>query len=334
MSAGPRTTLLLSRSDVTEFLPMSACISAVEAAFAAQAAGLTIAAGVLGAHAPGGGFHVKTAGVSTSRAYFAAKINANFPDNPRRLNLPTIQGALVLFDATNGSPLAVMDSAEITRLRTAAATAVAAKFLARRDSTVMTICGCGVQGRAHLEALLAVRPVRRVFAYDVDERAAVAFATEMSASTRLDIHPISSALRSATTQSDIVVTCTAARQAFLGVSDVRPGTFVAAVGADSENKQELEPALLSLATVVVDALDQCATIGDLHHAIAAGVMTRQDVYADLADVVSGKVVGRIDDAAIIVFDSTGTALEDVAAAALVYERALAADRGQFFDFTS
>ena len=332
MKSEPRTTLLLSRSEVEEFLPMSACIAAVEAAFVAHARGSTIAPGVLGAHVPGGGFHVKTAGLTATRAYFAAKVNANFPDNPRRLQLPTIQGALVLFDANNGSPLAIMDSAEVTRLRTAAASAVAGKFLARPDSTVMTICGCGVQGRAHLEALRLVRPIRSVFAYDVDEKAAVAFAAEMS-SPDLEILPAAS-LRSATSRSDIVITCTAARQAFLGFSDVRPGTFVAAVGADSENKQELEPDFLRRATVIVDVLEQCATIGDLHHAIEAGLLTREDVRADLAAVVSGNIVGRGHEDEIVIFDSTGTALEDVAAAAWAYERARAANRGREIDLTA
>jgi alanine dehydrogenase len=104
---------------------------------------------------------------------------------------------------------------------------------------------------------------------------------------------------------------------------VSPGTFVAGVGADSENKHELAPALLARSTVVVDVLDQCARIGDLHHAIDAGAMTRDDVHAELADVVSGRRSGRHSADEITVFDSTGTALEDVAAAAMLYERAVA-----------
>jgi ornithine cyclodeaminase/alanine dehydrogenase-like protein (mu-crystallin family) len=124
-----------------------------------------------------------------------------------------------------------------------------------------------------------------------------------------------------TTQSDIVVTCTSSRQAFVSLSDLRPGTFVAAVGADSESKRELATDVLRGATVVADILEQCATIGDLHHAIVEGSMTVRDVHGELADVVSGRVPGRRNDAEITVFDSTGTALEDVAAAAWAYERA-------------
>ncbi len=133
--------------------------------------------------------------------------------------------------------------------------------------------------------------------------------------------------RGATGESDIVVTCTPARSPILGRSDVRSGTFVAAVGSDSETKQELEPALLAASKLVVDVLEQCATIGELHHALDSGVMRREDVFAELGEVVSGRRPGREDEDEVTIFDSTGTALEDVAAASLVYERAVAAGAG-------
>jgi len=128
-------------------------------------------------------------------------------------------------------------------------------------------------------------------------------------------------------QSDIIITCTPAQRWFIGRAHVRPGTFIAAVGADNEHKQEIEPALLAQSTVVVDVVSQAATMGDLHHAIAAGVMTAADVHAELGEIVAGKKRGRTSQDEIIVFDSTGTALQDVAAAAAVYERAVAAGAG-------
>jgi ornithine cyclodeaminase/alanine dehydrogenase-like protein (mu-crystallin family) len=125
----------------------------------------------------------------------------------------------------------------------------------------------------------------------------------------------------------VCVTCTPARRAFLSRADVRAGTFVAAVGADSQGKQELEPALVASATLVVDLLEQCAEIGELQHALAAGLMKRTDVHAELADVVAGRRPGRTRADEITVFDSTGTALQDVAAAVVVYEKARATGRG-------
>jgi alanine dehydrogenase len=109
--------------------------------------------------------------------------------------------------------------------------------------------------------------------------------------------------------------------------DVRPGTFVAAVGADNPLKQELDPELMAANKVVVDILEQCATIGDLHHAIEAGVMLKTDVYAELGRIITGRIPGRTSNEETIIFDSTGTALQDVAAASIVYEKALGAGMG-------
>jgi alanine dehydrogenase len=310
---------------------MRDCIAAVEAAFAAVTNGTTIPAGVLGSQVADGGFHVKTAGLLSDTPYFAAKINANFPQNPSRSGRPTIQGILVLCDATNGDPLAVMDSAEVTRLRTAAATAVAAKYLSRIDASTVTICGCGLQAAAQLVALCAVRPIVRAFAHDLDPERASAFASEMTSALRIDVGPVST-IAEGSTCSDIVVTCTPSTRPILGLDDVGEGAFIAAVGADSEHKQEIDVHLMARAAVVADVLSQCAAIGDLHHAIEAGVMSASDVRAELADIVSGASRWSRSEREIVVFDSTGTALEDVAAAAMVYERAVAERIGTRFDF--
>jgi ornithine cyclodeaminase/alanine dehydrogenase-like protein (mu-crystallin family) len=307
---------------------MDACIAAVDAAFRAQAAGATLPSGVLGTHVPGGGFHVKTAGLgrADARSYFAAKINANFPGNRALHGLPTIQGVISLHDATDGVLLAVLDSMEITTLRTAAATAVAARCLARIDARVITVLGCGIQGRSQLLALSRVRSVEQVFAWDLEPAVAEHYAVEMTRTIGCEVRSVAE-YRAAVNASDIVVTCTPSRRPLLSASDVPPGCFVAAVGADNEDKQELAPDLLARSLVVVDVLEQCARIGDLHHALASGAMRRDDVHAELADVVSGRRPGRRSASDIIVFDSTGTALEDVAAAALVYERGVDAGRG-------
>jgi alanine dehydrogenase len=322
--------LVLSRRDVAALLSLEECIVAVERAFRLHAEGKTPPPGVLGIHAGEGGFHIKAAGLTLTRPYFAAKTNANFSANPARFGLPAIQGIVTLFDAENGAPLAVMDSIEITIVRTGAATAVAAKHLARRDVAVATICGCGNQGRSQLKALKAVLPLKRVYAFDTDRAQAERFAAAMSAELGIGVE-VAGDLGRAVGQSGVCVTCTPARRPFLRRVDVAPGTFVAAVGADSEDKQELDPALLASSTVVVDILEQCATIGELHHALAGGLMTRADVHAELGEVVAGRKPGRTSTDEVIIFDSTGTALQDVAAAAVVYEKARAAQRGLVLD---
>ena len=326
-------TLLLGRDDVRLLLGLPACIDAVEDSFRHHALGETIAPGVLGAHVDGGGFHVKTAGLlgqSGAPARFAAKVNANFPGNPDCHGLPTIQGVIALFDATDGRVLALLDTMEVTSIRTAAATALAARHLSREDAGLVTVCGCGEQARSQLRALACVRSVRRAVAYDEKVGRAEAFATAMSAELDIDVRPVRE-LGEATAESDIWVTCTTARRWFLGRSHVRHGAFVAAVGADHPEKQEIEPELLAASVVIADILDQCAAMGDLHHALDAGVMRRGDVRGELADVVSGRVIGRQSADEIIVFDSTGTALQDVAAASVVYDRAVASAIGLHVD---
>jgi ornithine cyclodeaminase/alanine dehydrogenase-like protein (mu-crystallin family) len=321
-------TLVIPRDDVVRVLRMSDCIDAVERGFLQHAHGESIAPGVLGTHVDGGGFHVKSAGLLNAvggRPVFAAKVNANFPGNPDRNGLPTIQGAIALFDAADGRVLALLDSIEITSLRTAAATAVAAKYLAPHGGTV-TVCGCGEQSRNQLRALACVRPVTRVLAFDVRADRAERFARDMAAELDLEVVVIGE-LGAAAAETRIWVTCTPARRWFLGRSHVAAGAFVAAVGADNPEKQEIEPELLAASAVVADVLEQCVAIGDLHHAIDAGLVRPEDVRAELADVVSGTSPGRISPDEIVVFDSTGTALQDVAAAALVYQRALSSGAG-------
>jgi alanine dehydrogenase len=312
--------LLLTSTEIQSLLTLDECIGAVEHAFCAYGEGSAVPPAVLSMHTDGGGFHVKAGLLELDHLYFAAKVNGNFPENSSRFGLPTIQGVIVLCDAENGTPLAVMDSREITSLRTAAATAVAAKFLARQDSQTITICGCGNQGRIQLKALSRVRPLETAFAYDKDGEQALRFSQDLISDLRMSVIPVSN-LTAAVRQSDICVTCTTSRQPLLGSDDVSPGTFIAAVGADNPQKQELHPSLMAASKIVCDILEQCAVMGDLHHALEAGVVTRANVYAELGELVAGKKPGRESQEEITIFDSTGMALQDVAAAALLYEQA-------------
>ena len=299
-------TRLLTRANVASLLTLEECLPAVEEAFRGDPS----AAKSLGLHAAAGTFHIKAA----MGGVFAAKINANFPGDPSH---PTIQGVIVLMDLERGTPLAILDSALITTLRTAAATAVAARHLARADAATLTIVGCGVLGRATLEALRLVRPLREVWAWDADRAAAERLAR------------VPGSLDEAIAGSDLVVTCTTSRSPILDSHQLHPGLFIAAVGADNPQKQELAPPVLAQSKVVVDVLEQVATMGDLHHALQAGAMTRDDVHGELGDVLRGRVPGRQRDDEVFVFDSTGTALQDVAVASLAYARAM--ERGVGLD---
>ncbi len=322
-------TLVLSRSDVEGLLDLDSCFSAVEEAFRQHGAGKAQRPGALGVPGHEGGFHIK-AGILNG--FFATKVNGNFFENEKR-GLPRIQGVIVVSDASTGTPLAVMDSVEITKLRTAAATAVAAKHLARPGSQVVTICGCGEQGRAQLRALARVLHLRTVHCFDEKEERARRFAKDLNAELGVEMRPAND-LRTAAQASDVLVTCTPSKNPLLLPGFLSPGTFLAAIGADSEEKQELDPAVMASSTIVTDVTEQCAAFGDLHHALASGLVKREDVHAELGEVVAGRKPGRRSADEVIVFDSTGMALQDVSAASVVFARARAAGRGLAVDLTA
>lgn len=325
-------TLLLTRQDVISLLTIDECIAAVETSFKLFAEGKAAAPKVLGMHTQKGGFHIKAGIMELGRNYFVTKINSNFRDNFSEFGLPLIQGVIAVYDGDNGNVMAIMDSIEITILRTGAATAVAAKYLSLSDADVVTICGCGNQGRISLRSLMKVRPIRKLYAFDTDKSKAEKFADELGNELKISFDVVTD-LSKSLRKSNIVITCTPSKKAFINTEDIMPGTFIAAVGADSEDKQELYPELLSANKLVTDLTAQCTNIGELHHAIEKGLMTSENVYAELGDIISGKKMGRASDDEIIIFDSTGTALQDVASAAIVYEKAIAKNIGSKLNFS-
>ena len=311
------SALIITRRDIVRVMSSADFLNAVEQAFRAAAVGNAHSPHPMHLPAKRGGFHAKGASISLERDYVAVKVNGNFPGNPAELDLPTIQGAIILCDGSNGMVLAILDSIEVTLRRTAAASALAAQLLAKPDSETLLICGCGEQGRAHSDALRDILPIGRCLLWDCDRARAEALARKIDAT-------VVDELGSASLAADVIACCTTSRTPYLDVEMVSPGTFIAAVGADNPDKSEIAPRLMAAATVVTDVLAQCAEMGDLHHAIDAGTMTEADAYADLAQLLVGGKPTRNAPEEIIIFDSTGTGFQDVAASAAIYERCLAA----------
>ena len=325
-------TLLLTRRDVANLLTITECMVAVENALGLHANGKMMPPKVSGIHVDDGGFHIKAGVLTSDKIYFAAKTNANFPNNSIQHGLPTIQGVIVVCDGRNGRLLSLMDSIEITILRTGAATGIAAKYLALPDARVATICGCGNQGKISLKALLEVRKLEKIYAFDIDPVQAEKLAHEFSHEIKVNAITAND-LHDALIQSHICVTCTPSKKPFIQAKDIMPGAFIAAVGSDSEEKQELFPDLIAKNKIVVDIAEQAATIGELHHAIKQGLTTIDHIHAGLGQIITGQKAGRESDNEIIIFDSTGTALQDVAAAAIVYEKALINKIGTSLNFS-
>ena len=191
----------------------------------------------------------------------------------------------------------------------------------------VAVLGCGVQGRHQLAALLHVRRPQEIIAYSRRQESAEKYAAEMRAAHGLPVRVAADA-EAAVRGADLVITCTPARAPVVRSDWIAPGTHVTAVGADMPDKLELEPALLGRATVVADRLSQCVTQGEIHHAIAAGVMRREDVHAELGEVLDGRKSGRTRSDEITVADLTGIGALDAAVANLVTARAVATGAGR------
>lgn len=327
MSPLGNDTLVLSAQNVLRLLDIRDCIDAIARILCTHDGGRGRGPVSTALTLPEGSVHAKAAAVEfNGRLFVVVKANVNLPGNPARSGRPTIQGALILLDGGTGQPLAVMDSIALTSARTAAAAALAAKHLSLGHAHTLTIVGCGEQGEAQLRAMSVVRDLRRAFVIDSDTGKAEGFARRMSDGSGLRIEPTKD-LAEAIRASDICVTCTTSQTPLLHREDLHPGLFVAAVGADNPAKQEIDARAMASSRVVVDSLEACAASGDLHHAITAGAMSEQDVHGELAAVVAGRVPGRRNQHEVFIFDSTGTALQDVAAAIVVYERAAAEGAG-------
>lgn len=306
-------TMMDSAEIVARVRPADA-IGAVERALRAMRDGIVLPPVSAGLAVPEGTFHVKAC-AAASPGYaplFVAKINANFPGNRACDGLPTIQGVVAVFDSDTGRLRALLDSPAITGLRTAATTAVAMRHLAQEGARVATIVGCGVLGRFHAEALAACG-IERMSVLDRDFGKALALAAWARESLGVECLAVKD-LRAATLASEVVVTCTTSRVPILGEADVRPGTFVAAVGADNERKSEIAASLMHRARIVTDSTAQCRKTGDLRNAVPGEC----EVCGELADVVAGRVP-RVRADEIVVFDSTGIAVEDLALCALLVE---------------
>ena len=314
-------TFVLTHSAIASVLTFEKAIDAVQKVMEAHGRSEVIAPALLHADSAKGEFHIKTGGVVNKQGegVFGLKANGGFFGNRER-GLPNIVGVIYLADAETGCPLAVLDSVEISRVRTGAATAVAARHLARPNSEVVTVLGTGTQARTQIEALSHVLPIRRVHLVGRDFDRTRESARDFEKALRLEVEAFSS-VAMALPKSDVLVTCTPARKPMVELSDVPEGLFIAAVGADSPGKQELAADLVAQCTSVADVLSQCIHVGELQHPIKGGLIKPEDVHAELGAVLCGDRPGRTNEHEITLYDSTGTALQDVAVGFEVYEAA-------------
>lgn len=325
--------MILTEADLRAQVTLdAAAVDCVEEAFAALATKAVVMPPILRLDLAehNGEVDVKTAYVPGLDS-FAIKISPGFFDNPK-LGLPSLNGLMVLFSTRTGLVQAVLlDNGYLTDVRTAAAGAVAARHLSRPDSRVAAILGAGTQARLQLEALTLVRPIAeaRIWARRADQAAETA--RRLSDRLGIAVSPAAS-VRDAVADADIVVTTTPASEPILSAAWLRPGQHVTAMGSDAEHKNEIEPAALARADVYVgDRVSQCARLGELHHAIAAGAVQAERDWPELGAIVAGTAAGRRSPRDITICDLTGTGVQDTAIATLAYSRCAAAGSGTEFE---
>lgn len=257
------------------------------------------------------------------RSFAGVKVVNSHPDNPKR-GLPTVAAVYVLNDPETGMPLAIMAAGRLTDVRTGAAGGIAAKYLARKNAAVLGLVGAGRQAATQLAAIAPLFPIKEVRVAAKTSEEAQAFCAKQS-------RPGGPILRPASVEeacaSDIMVTTTPGREAVVKSAWIREGTHINAIGADAPGKRELEVELLKRARIIVDSPEQAMHSGEINTGIEEGTLSARNIAASLGEVVIGKKPGRQSDRDITVFDSTGLAIQDVAVAGCIYQRALEQKRG-------
>ncbi|PTW59780.1 ornithine cyclodeaminase [Breoghania corrubedonensis] len=324
---------ILTEAELRALVPLDHdAVACVEEAFRALATKAVAMPPILRLDIPQyrGEVDVKTAYVPGIDS-FAIKISPGFFDNPA-LGLPSVNGLMVLLSSKTGLVEALLlDNGYLTDVRTAAAGAVAAKHLARADARVAAVFGAGVQAGLQLEALMLVRPIEEARIWARDFARAGAKAEELSARLAIPVRAVE-APRAAMAGADVVVTTTPSETPLVMADWLEPGQHVTAMGSDAEHKNEIEPAAIARADIyVADALSQTRRLGELHHAIAAGLVGADRHFPELGAIVAGTAAGRGTSSAITIADLTGTGVQDTAIATLARKRATAAGAGTVFE---
>jgi alanine dehydrogenase len=304
-------TLLLNKKDVQNLIAMEEVIPVVEKAFKELTEGKGAMPSKVYLTVKDGDFRAMPAALPGAAGMKWVNVH---PGNPLK-GLPTVMAVLIYNDPATGYPLAIMDATESTAFRTAATSAIASKYLARKNSTTLGIVGAGRQASTHIMAHRLIFDFKEIRVFDISSEAVARLIKGFPES------PIKERSLEETVKSDIVCTLTPAHQPVVKSRWIMPGTHINAVGADAQGKEELEPSILNDAMVVVDDLRQASHGGEINVPISKGLFKKQQIYATLGEIITGIKTGRTDNKIITVFDSTGLAIEDIAVARLLYEKA-------------
>jgi len=313
-------TLLLDRKNIAVLLGMKEVIPAIEDVFREQGLGKTQMPPKIYLHLEKyhGDFRAMPAYAEKLDKCVLKWVNVH-PDN-KKLGLPTVMAIIILSDPKNGFPLCIMDGTVITNLRTGAAGALAARYLARKDSKIVAMVGCGEQAKTQAGGLRLFFDIKEIKLWSKDDFSVKSFMNNIKTG-KIKV-TLCKNVESCVSESDIVVTTTPSRKPIVKYRWLKKGCHINAIGADSKGKEELEPLILKKAKVVVDSFLQASHSGEINVPFAKGLITKKNIYAELGSIVCGKSKGRAGSKEITVFDSTGLAIQDLAVANLVYRFAL------------
>lgn len=327
------SVLILNADDVRRLLPMAACIEAVAEALGGLARGDAVQPlrSVLRLSNRRGFLGVMPAQLA-SPPVAGIKVITVVPDNHAR-GLDSHQGTVQLFEIETGKPLAILDASSITAVRTAAASALATRLMSHRDAGDLALLGTGVQALSHLEAMAAVRTLRRIRAWSRDEANVRRFAATAARRFGLIVEPMPSA-RAAVEGADLVCTVTAAREPIVEGAWLAAGAHVNAVGGCTPDSRELDAAAIARAYVITDRLESARNeAGNLIQARAEGAIGDNHLRGELGDVLLRRLPGRTDDQQLTLFESLGIGVEDLAAGYHVYRQARRTGAGLAVDLT-
>jgi len=246
------------------------------------------------------------------------KLVSVHPGNPSKYGLPTVLATIVLFDPETGTLISLMDGTRITAMRTAAASGVAVKYLARKDARVLGIIGSGYQSTFQLDALNKVMKIESVKIFDVIEKEAENLAVIAREKFGLNARMVATA-EDAVRGSDVLVTVTPTRTPVVKSEWVTEGMHINTIGADAPGKEELEAGILKRAKIVIDDWEQASHSGEINVPLSKGMITKASIYAEIGEIVAGAKPGRISADEITIFDTTGLAIQDIITAWRVYE---------------
>lgn len=323
-------TLLLTSRDIRKTLDMRRAIPIVEKAFKSYGLGHAQMPpkSYLFLNKFNGDFRSMPAYLDDLGAVGVKWVNAH-PEN-QKFNLPPVMALVILGDAKTGYPLSVMDATYLTNLRTGAGGAVAAKYLARKNSKIAAFVGTGNQARTQLLGLLEIFPIKVVKAFSVDQKSEKLF-IEFCGKQKVKTI-FSKSIRECVQDADIAVTTTPSRKPIVKREWISPGTHINAIGADAPGKEELDPAILKSAKVVIDDWEQASHSGEINVPISKGILKKGQIYASLGQIVAQKKKGRTSASEITIFDSTGLSIQDIACADFIYHQALKKRYGKFISF--